>query len=468
MLETTDSKSEKVWSSTKLSKTDQKKIEKSKKSKKAKPEAKPLTEEQEKALIDLDKLLFDLKAKYPVRSFDIQKIVTSEDLLIVQDNLTNTGCIFLSHAISAESLIHAKQNFVDAFKEMFKYDIPTYEQLVKIDRNDISSINQFRSPKFGAGNASFAYLNKQYTELDKTPTSVIGGEKVYFALNTVHSKVNLPLLLENTHTTAVLLALTHRDGMISWDSAKYANNPKPTPVGMTKQELTKFHFDKYSKGDSSRVQAILVSEQDVKLGYVPYTHRPDVQRLIAKALGKPNLYNLNGFIGCDVPVLTKVLEKHLIAPDTNSLVIWTETVIHAEASFGKPNSFGYCEFVSRKDQPNTDRFRFVVGSHIPSQLSTEDLTKLAHHCEKGLIPDFYFSHNAGTKVWDNIKNGKSTQYKKPRKISDLERIYITDAIQDAKNPLEMTPLKKHLYGITQTENQLVEFSEADRKLLFKN
>jgi hypothetical protein len=151
-------------------------------------------------------------------------------------------------------------------------------------------------------------------------------------------------------------------------------------------------------------------------------------------------------------------------------VTWSETVIHAEAQFSAPNSMGICTFLSRKDLPNNDRFRFVVGSHIPTGLNTDSLGKLAHHCEKGLIPDFYFSHNSGTKVWNNIKNGKSTQYKRPREISDAERTYVTEALaEDGSNVesmvREMPPLKKHLYGISQNIDTLLEFSETDRTML---
>jgi len=459
------------WTNNKVSVKAEKSEKKKAKTKKAKPE--PLTEVQEQALLDLDVLLTDLSVKYPCRSFNIGEITTTADIEMLRKYSRQTGCVFLTGAMSNTSLIEAKRNFVDAFVEMFKYEIPA-TSLAKIDRDNISSINQFRSAKeFNLGNASFAYLNKQYTTLADTPTSVIAYESVYFALNTVHAKVNIPLLMANTHTTAVLLALSHRDGMISWDSAKYASNPKPLPKGMTKQDLTKFHFDKYGAidGAGGRIQAILVSEESVKLGYVPYTHLPEVQRLIAIALGKPKLYDGNGFIGTDAPYLTKVLQRHLIAPDTNSLVTWTETVIHAEATFSAPNSVtGICSFVSRKDQPNSDRFRFVVGTHVPSGLSGSDLVKLAHHCEKGIIPDFYFNSNRGKKVFANIKNGKSTQNKRPREISQDERVFIGSIIEEPcpqrqEFVHQMPPLKKHLYGITQPGDQLVEFSESDKKML---
>lgn len=452
------------------SKKKTKEPKKTEKSKKTKNPEKELTLRQEVALDQLDKLLTQLEIDFPFKTFPVGDITTKDDLKPLEQFYDETGLLFITDATTDSSFENAKQNFVSAFIDMFKYDIPP-EDISKITPNDINSINQFRSPKFGAGNASFAYLNKQYTDLAKTPTASIAGEEIYLALNTVHSMVNLPLLMENPHTCAVLMALTHPTGMVSWDSAKYANNPKPKPKTMTKQTLTKFHFDMYGNtGAGDRQQAIIVREDDVKLGYLPYSNRPEVQLLIAQALGKNDLYERDGFIGTDEPHLTKVLEKHLIAPKTNSLVIWKEKVIHAEATFNEANSYGYCTFSSRSDQPNSPRYRFVVGLHKPINLTTTDLTELARLCENGLIPDFYFNHNRGTKVHDNIKNGKSTQYKKPREITPEERKHIETVVSDTNDTLgilsEMSPLKKHLYGITQPFDQL-GFSEADCKLLSK-
>jgi hypothetical protein len=429
----------------------------------------PLTVDQEEALVELDLLLTMLSLKYPMRSFDISQITTTEDIEMLKQFNADTGMLFLSGATTPESFATAKRNFVSSFLEMFKYDIPK-DQLEKISLDNINSINQFRVPKFGSGNASFAYLNKQYTELEKTPTAIIGGEKIYMAINAVHSRVNLPLLLDNPHTTAVLMALTHIYGMVSWDSAKYASNPYPKPKDMTKQELTKFHFDLYggNRLGGQRIQAIIVHEGVVKLGYVPYTHRPEVQHLISRILKKTNLYSQNGFISTNESYLTKVLEKYVIAPDTNTLVTWKETVIHAEATFGTVNESGYCKFVSRKDQPNSDRYRFVVGVHQPVGLDQSDIRELGRLAEHGLIPDFYFKHNSKTKVWDNIKNGKSTQFKRPREISTEEQDFMMTAIKDRDDTMavfeSLQPLKKHLYGVYQSLDQL-GFVEKDLELL---
>jgi hypothetical protein len=424
--------------------------------------------EQQEALVELDELLTMLSQKYPFRSFEINRITTHNDIVMLQKLNADVGIVFLTGATTDESFTKAKSNFVVSFCEMFKYDIPD-DQLQKITLNDINSINQFRSPKYGSGNASFAYLNKQYTNLEETPTTTIGGERVYMTINTVYSKVNLPLLLDNKHTTAVLLALTHVNGMVSWDSAKYANNPNPKPNDMTKQDLTKFHFDLYGEqGVGRRIQAIIVREDAVKLGYVPYTHRPEVQHLIAKILKKSNMYSRNGFISTNESYLTEILQKHMIAPDTNSLVTWTETVIHAEATFDTVNPLGYCSFLSRKDQPNSERYRFVVGVHQPVGLDQNDLLELGRLSEHGLIPDFYFKNNSKTKVWDNIKNGKTTQYKRPRDITVEELAFMTNSINDRQDTMEVLkslhPLKKHLYGVSQPLDQL-GFSQGDLELL---
>lgn len=449
-----------------------KKSQKKTKQKKEKV-VKILSLSQKELLVLIENRLKTLIEENPVECISLEQDFTAEKILELTKKLDTCGVIVFKDALNDQIFEKCKQNWIKAFEIMFGEKF-TEAQLEEI-RQDITKLDQYRNSKNGFGNSSFGYLSKHFTKKEETPTTKIGDETIYLAHNSVHSQVNLQLLLENPHLCAILLAMTHIDGMVSWDSAKYAKNPRPKPKTMTAQDLTKVHFDVYGGKDAisegERCQVLVVREGKIKLGYVPFTHDKELQQLIEKYLEKPGFFSKRGFIGISDEHLIKIFEKFWVAPPTNSMVMWRPTVVHfeAEASEPQPNLSGLCKFVSFKNLGNQERWRFVVGIHKPVGLSANDLTELGRLSEHSIIPDFYFNINQGTKVYQNIKNGKSTQWKIPREMSEKEKQHFTTVIssKETDDTFEnLAPLKKHLHGVSQPiEN--CGFSEKDTEMLKK-
>lgn len=454
------------------SKSSEKKSSK-KSSKKKKKVDTPLTEQQKLLLVQIETRLRELNNEFPVKCVDIRKNFTAKDILDCKQSLAKSGAIFFKNALTDVNFELCKSNFVQAFENMFG-EILSEEQKIAI-RTDISNMDQYRNSKNGFGNSSFGYLSKQFVKKDLTPKSTLpNGEEIFLAHNACHSKVNLQLLANDPHLAAILLAMTHIDGMVSWDCTKFASNPRPKPKTMTEQDLTKVHFDVYGGEDAvsegDRYQVLIVREEKIKLGYVPHSHDPTIQKLIATYLGKPNFFSRRGFIGISDKHLIKIFEKEWIAPPTNSMVMWMPTVIHFEAEASEiVEEAEFHKFVSNLNLGNQTRWRFVVGVHKPQNLSREDLVELARLSEHDIIPDFYFNINKGKKVFANIKNAKTTQWKIPREQSEAEKQHFLTTISSRATDQtfeKLHPLKKHLHGVTQSlEN--CGFSQEDLELLLQ-
>ena len=125
--------------------------------------------------------------------------------------------------------------------------------------------------------------------------------------------VNLALLQDNPHTAAVLLALTHVNGMVSVDSVKYASNPKST--SMTIEALTNPHVDIY-KELIERCKAMIVAERPVRLRFVADSH------LLKEVCEVTGLTSSSGYFGIKDEAVCEAFSKGWIAPPSRSLVIW--------------------------------------------------------------------------------------------------------------------------------------------------
>ena len=392
-----------------------------------------------------EKLAFFAAEHGPRICFNVAAVNTPLDVSAVVDVLEKCGVVFLTNAVSLESCSQAKENLRDAMEKMFKYNLDNTSM-----PESLEAWSKFRNSKNGFGNASFGFVNKQFTARNVTPTTLICGEQVFMAHNCVWTRVNLPLLETNLHTTALLLAVTHFNGQVSIESAKYASNPSPKPSGMTPQKLTQPHVDIYA-GGIERFQALIVDEAAVKLGFVVGSHT------LAKEIGaaaKINLETASGYVGLDGDELKDAFSAGWLAPPPRSLVIWKSGVVHFEATSkpGKDQPFVFDSWADQKDSP---RFRVAVGTHMPMKMEREDLIKVAVLAERGLIPDFYQGINKATKLYPNIVNSKNTQYKIARIANSEEQTMMRQALEvsptdeSAQEWQTMSPLRKHLVGVTQ-------------------
>jgi hypothetical protein len=411
---------------------------------------------------ELDNTLYELERSRENIVHNIHDISTSEDISNLKSLLAKHGIIILTGAVSDKSVESLHQNIRDCAKKMYDIDISNMDIF--------DDLNPYRNPANGFGNASFGYFFKQPCAIYDTIKTELNGDNVYLTENSGY-QVNLALLEDNPHTAAVLLALTHpTGGMISWDSFKLSNNPSPKPKNMTKQELTKCHFDAYGGGVNNdityRHQAIIAIEDKIKLGYVPDSINQKVKDLIQKVSKNSLLYDQDGFKSFADLKLLDIFNKYVIAPPSGSLVLWNSGVIHYEAEFNKINCNNLHRYKSSVNLPNQKRIRCVVGLHKPQNLDRSELMELARLAENGLIPDMYFGINKKSKIYSNIMCSKTTQYKVYRTLTQDQRDSFNLIIQnkDLIKLNKISNLKKHLYGISQDIDSL-ELSDADRDMI---
>lgn len=308
------------------------------------------------------------------------------------------------------------------------------------------------------GNVGFGFLFGQKTDrLLKTP---VGGELVPFEYQPMH-RHNIEWLEQHPTVAGAILAVGQHQGlpapMVSWDSAKYVFDP----FCGTKKILTKHHADIYSRTTpTKRVQMAL--EFSVKecsggrarrLVYVPFTHHPDVQDLMSRILKKPNVFKSAGFVALDQDeALCGVLERHAVAFDSYHLAAWGDSVVHFEA-FTVPDeqSPGLARVADRtlKRGPKLQLVRMVCGTHHPT-VGQLELRKLAVMSEAGFLPSVYrLGVYKRTKVAQNMMCAKSTQFHKPRIVSDQEASEFADAagLDVDATTAAWSPLKRALYGL---------------------
>jgi hypothetical protein len=398
----------------------------------------------------------------------------------VRDCLQNrSGVVVVLNAVSRAEITEIKKSIGECLVEMYGVDnawSPT--ACAALRAGDLFAANPMRNSKNGFGNSSFAYVYKQFTAPNLTPSAEIGGERVLFSHLPVQHKVLMRLMCEGApRRTAILLALssTPEKTMMSWDSVKVAGGRKTTT--MTAQERTIEHIDEYGAkyGDRTRrIQVNINDDQDsAKLCFVPFTRDTEVRLLICALLEKPDFFAQHGFkriAGDKADDLIRVLDEFAVAPPPLAMVLWASGIVHYEASTSPPTRQGDvlpC-FSSRKLRASDRRLRFVVGTHTPT-LSTPVLQRLAVACVRGVVPDYNRNANrdCAPNVYENIMNGKTTQFLRARVISDSERTIIEGAISEEGATEQfnaLSPLYKHLYGVTQPFADM-GFSEADAALL---
>lgn len=413
------------------------------------------------------------KTKFVYHSSEINDRST---LVEAMDSLNN-GFVCILDAISEDSISQASANIAESIVEMWE-NVLSEKDKAKLLEGDLSAIDKYRNPKNGFGNASFGYLYKQFIPSDQMPSMTLENQKVYFDINCAYYKVLIPLLThpDNFHSTAVLLALTHPTGFLSWDSVKVSVYPKPKPKSMTKPTLTEMHFDSYDD-DLERYQAIDNNDTgSIKLFFVPGSSNPKITRLIAKIIGNTRLYDGYGF--CRIPKectdLISILHKHSYAPPPRARVVWGSKTIHFEGRANTtplgPDSpyHRMYSFRDLKDEQCQQRLRFVIGTQKLIGLSEGTKIRLAAAASVGMLPAVYNRVNAGTKVHTNIVNSKTTRWLIPRELSDnekkdlFERIEMVNNITTRERLSEIIPdpLTRHLLGISSPLRKL-GFSEKD-------
>ena len=249
--------------------------------------------------------------------------------------------------------------------------------------------------------------------------------------------------------------------MISFDSTKFLVKAKSG----TTRELTKHHADIYSDDNPTRRRqmAIEMSTRAVggrarRLVYVPFTQRDDVRALIAEALGKPNVFDKNGFVGLHSdPHLCDVFDRHAIGFDSYHLAMWGDGVVHFEAMCVPVAEHGGLARVLDRTLRSEllECIRMIMGTHYSTQAHTERM-QLAVLCEAGYMPSLYRSNlYKKTETLENMMCLKSTQYKKPRSVTTRERVLFsaaktiaTDTVERS-NFIQKLPEKiQKMYGVT--------------------
>lgn len=441
-------------------------------------------EERRQTLLDrLSARLQELRAVVPQSTwvFDCNDAALDANKLQQYRTIlqTGSGVVVVLNAVARAEIDEIKKSVGECMIEMYGAE-HKWEKTVAdaVRAGDLYAANPMRNSKNNFGNASFAYLYKQYTEPAQTPSAIIGTERVYFAHLPIQHKVLMRLMCDGVpRRTAILLALssTPEKTMISWDSVKVAGGPSSSK--MTSQERTVEHIDEYGAryGDRThRIQAIINDDQDsAKLCFVPFTHDAQVRELICALLEKPDFFAQHGFkriSGENSHDLIEVLDEFAVAPPPLAMVLWETGVVHYEASTQPATRSGDvlpC-FQSRKLRASDRRLRFVVGTHTPT-LSDPVLQRLAVACVRGVVPDYnrHANRDCAPRVYENVMNGKTTQFLKPRIICDVERASMEHALseQGATEMWNSLPtLYKHLYGVSQPFDSL-GFSAIDALLL---
>jgi hypothetical protein len=406
-----------------------------------------------------------------------------------------SGVAVFLDAVDDATLREARRRTGQCMTTMFARtasdDAPLFDDATAtaLRRGDLFAANALRNARGGFGNASFGYLGLQFTAPAQDVVAQVGGESVKLVALPLHHDVLMWLMCgagdrgDAPRRTALLLAMSTdpRSAMLSWDSVKVAGGPRPR--GMTAQARTAEHIDEYGArhgNDTGRIQANITDDEDAtKLCFVPHTNDAEVRRLIAALLGKPDFFAQHGFKalsggGADTADLLAVLDQFAFAAPRRALVCWASGVVHYEANAAAAPRAGelLLRVLSRACDRRDRRLRFVVGTHRPT-LARDELERLAVIARLGAVPDYTRDANkrCAPHVYKNIMNGKSTQFLKARVRGEAEMTALRACVDAAADPQRraaelqsLTPLYRHLYGITQPLKAL-GFSDADSSLL---
>lgn len=380
--------------------------------------------------------------------FDIDQLATDEGLKKMEESFKASGVACVVGFDTPDSLPDARAGVAEAAFELAADRVSDEERWSwKRDlRNFDNDLRRARCPQHPRsaqeqpetcdwcrkgpvwGNCGFGYLFAQMRSLASTPKGYIEGNEVPMMQQPMYAET-IAWLATHPKLADVLLRFCAEDDMprmVSWDSAKYVNDAHKG----TKKEFTKMHTDQYS-GVTRRIQmCVEFSERRAsdnaarQLGYVPFTSLAGAQDYLAHI---QNLGRRRGFIGMHKdPRLVEILRKHAISFAGPHLACWAQGVVHFEAMFASrvanptPGTLTHYES-NTLPRGQLETLRMVCGTNNAIG-STLLRSHLAAYALNGFLPDAY--HTKAYKnsvVGDMMFSGKTTQYKKERKLLESEK-----------------------------------------------
>jgi len=276
------------------------------------------------------------------------------------------------------------------------------------------------------GNRGFGYHFAQ-ASTEPMRLKLDAPSKMHISMSpcSAYANGNIALLSHpSSEKTARFLFGVTENTMVSQDSCK-----------MFRGDLTKAHVDIYAdmeqRIDRHQAMGIGLNEGDVRLCFLRFSNRLDVQELITEYLGK-NIYGTKGFQPLPegkVEALVACFREAgcLQYACPRDLVIWESGVIHLEMHILLDNN------AVLKNNPNTTTERYVIGTHNPVGFTTGELVQIAYAADHGFIFEPYNNANKGTPAGDNSVHRKSTMYKINRVRSNDEIARFEKVQQEINN-----------------------------------
>jgi len=331
--------------------------------------------------------------------------------------------------------------------EEYNQEFAKVEEKAPHDSTEIQMLRAFGkwwNSSNGFGNSNFRFLYFQYQA--DPPTFKVGEETIVFSRNPFH-RWGLRLLAAEPKLWEILKSFHPKNkAMVSWDSVKVrVNHPQATKSALTKRHRDVYNYDGHP---IDRKQAMLINQEPnaISLGWVIFSHLPNIQKLLTKYFGKKP----DKFSSVEDPELNKIIDKYWRGIG-GGFVVWEQLVIHYEAQPTQPldHITKFKSFSQPKSTADLISIRVVIGTHQPHQLDQEELQQLAYLAEKGYCPAIYNNPNRGTTVSVNTVNKKSTQWRKERTPTALEEKELQEAKEnysECRYPA-INKIYKEMYGI---------------------
>ena len=319
-----------------------------------------------------------------------------------------------------------KASFMRSFRTMFR-DQPITQPVNVDEAADL--LNAKHTLTGVCANHHSGFVN----QMPQSGSPVVWNATIFqrnpFLAENIDIVAQIPNFVEVAHP---LLKTEGKRMKLSSDTGKVKRGKNYTPV----------HVDLYSGGKNTvdRVQCILAVEGNVRLFYVPGTHRPDVVELLGQ-LGL--VFSAKGFDAKKIPDdIMQVLNKHAVAAPTCAATFFAEGVIHFE---------GPCEeeagrFLSFPDIRNATDLRVRLYIGVETLAESEEINKVvAAAAVAGLTPSCFRKGNI------QVVNKKSTRFKDcnlKASVFEDDGEQLKWAVADPDDVLsELPPAKRRLLAL---------------------